>query len=181
MQKLQQAESLLTAQSDLIDGTWLNAGCSDANKEGSQSLLWFTALSCVCLTHIVCQNGCAQEQACTDAQHTMLAIGLRIKLGSTQQQELSPQDMQHQHFQVVQDGSLAEVQESKTAHLLAAVADYVQQTTVAPGSLRYTSEHSLAAVQQHHMVGMIKEVTQYLQKDLMCMQQTCRKLAARQG
>ena len=59
MQKLQQAESLLTAQSDLIDGTRLNAGCSYARKEGSQSLLWFTASSCVlldshCLPKWVC-------------------------------------------------------------------------------------------------------------------------------
>lgn len=114
------------------------------------------------------------------ASNTVLATGLRIKLGSTQQPELSPQDM-HQHFQVVRDGSLAEVQEPKAAHLLAAVAGFVQQTTVAPGSLRYTSEDSLAAVQQRQTVDMIKEVTQYLQQDLMCMQQTCKELAARQG
>ena len=111
----------------------------------------------------------------------MHVTGLKIKLGSIQHQELSPQDVQHQHFQVMSDDSLAQVQEQHTADLLAVVADYIRQTSGTPKPLKCSSEDSLAAVQQHQMVAMIKEVTQYFQQDLMRLQQTCKELAARQG
>ena len=42
-------------------------------------------------------------------------------------------------------------------------------------------ENSLAAVQQQHLVEVIREITQYLRKDKICMQQICRTLAAKQA
>ncbi len=79
------------------------------------------------------------------------------------------------------DASLAAMQQQKTAELLASAAEYVQHMGQTVQPLRCISEDSLAAVQQHRMVDMIREITQYLRENLKVMKQSCKALMAMQG
>ena len=77
--------------------------------------------------------------------------------------------------------SSAAVQRPEIDYSSSADATHHAQQTVDTHSYATATEDSLAAIQRQQILEIVKGITQYLQQDLVCMQQTCKALMSRRS